>query len=148
MTESLFGSNEPQDTIGFLLWQTTITWQRSIRKTLEEYEINHPQFIIMSLLSWFETHGEKNNQASIIKYSKLDKMTVSKSLEKLSNLSYVSRQGDSIDTRSKKVFLTVEGKRLINRITPKISEIDKSYFSILTQEQQEELKNFLKKVVR
>ncbi len=35
MTDSVFGFEQPEHSPGFLLWQTTITWQRLIKKALD-----------------------------------------------------------------------------------------------------------------
>lgn len=41
MSELPFGFDKPADSPGFLLWQTTITWQRLIKDALEPYDISH-----------------------------------------------------------------------------------------------------------
>ena len=91
MSASAFGFKRPEDSPGLLLWQTTITWQRLIKNALIEYDISHPQFVIMAILLWFTEKGEDPTQIAIIRLSKLDKMTVSQSLKKLLSLSQKSR---------------------------------------------------------
>ena len=85
-----FGFDKPEDSPGFLLWQTTMVWQRQIKRALESYDISHPQFVIMATLMWFEAHHYDTTQILIVNWSKLDKMTVSKSLKKLVALGYVT----------------------------------------------------------
>lgn len=77
MSDLPFGFDQPQDSPGFLLWQTSVIWQRLIKKTLETYDISHAQFVIMALLLWFEAHHYNITQTLIVNWSKLDKMTVS-----------------------------------------------------------------------
>ncbi len=50
MTNPPFGFDAPEDSPGFLLWQTTISWQRMIKKALEPHDISHAQFVIMAIL--------------------------------------------------------------------------------------------------
>ena len=71
-----FGFDRPEDSPGFLLWQTTMIWQRQIKRVLEAYDVSHAQFVIMATLMWFEAHNYDTTQISIVNWSKLDKMTV------------------------------------------------------------------------
>ena len=74
--KSAFGFEAPEDSPGFLLWQTTITWQRLIKKALEAHDVSHAQFVVMAVLLWFEEHQEDPTQIAIARLSKLDQMTV------------------------------------------------------------------------
>ena len=109
-TRSPFGFEKPEDSPGFLLWQTTITWQRLIKNALEPFGIAHAQFVIMAILMWFEEHDYDTVQVSIVNWSKLDKMTVSKSLKKLGEQGLVNRAEHNVDTRAKRVALTDKGR--------------------------------------
>lgn len=60
MSDIPFGFAKPEDSPGFLLWQTTIIWQRRIKKALESHDISHAQFVIMAILLWFETQLRYN----------------------------------------------------------------------------------------
>jgi hypothetical protein len=65
MSNLPFGFDRPEDSPGFLLWQTTITWQRLIKKALEPHDISHAQFVIMSLLLWLKEHNRKTTQVLV-----------------------------------------------------------------------------------
>lgn len=51
MSNLPFGFDKPEDSPGFLLWQTTMIWQRQIKKALEQYNVSHAQFVIIATLS-------------------------------------------------------------------------------------------------
>ena len=51
-----FGLEAPENSLGFMLWQTTVLWQRQIKKSLEPCDISHAHFVIMAILMWFECH--------------------------------------------------------------------------------------------
>lgn len=136
-----------KEELGLLLWQASVILQRNIKSQLEEHNINYAQFIIMQVVFKLETMDEKNNQTSIIKYSKLDKMTVSKSLERLTTEGYIFREEDQSDTRSKNVFLTVEGKRLLSKLHPVSQKIYENHFKSLSDQEITELKNSLRKIL-
>lgn len=143
MTKLPFGFDRPEDSPGFLLWQTTTLWQRQIKKALEVYDISHAQFVIMATLMWFEAHQHDTTQMSIVKWTKLDKMTVSKALKKLVVCSYVSRLEHTKDTRAKSVTLTEKGKGLVRTLVPIVEKIDKLFFDKASAQEQKVLMTIL-----
>ena len=143
-----FGFDKPEDSPGFLLWQTTMVWQRQIKKILENYNISHAQFVIMATLIWFEAHDYDTTQVLIVNWSKLDKMTVSKSLKTLANFDLVTRVEHKTDTRAKSVFLTNKGKNLVHKLVPIVEEIDNSFFNKVSSTQQQNFIQILKKLIK
>lgn len=147
MIELPFGFEQPEDSPGFLLWQTTMLWQRQIKKALEVYEISHAQFVIMAVLLWFKAHGYDTTQVLIANWTKLDKMTVSKSLKKLVAQGLVNRMEHEIDTRAKNVCLTDKGKKMVHKLVPIVESIDKTFFGSVTKVEQKNLLSILRKLV-
>jgi DNA-binding MarR family transcriptional regulator len=143
-----FGFERPEESPGFLLWQTTVIWQRLIKKALDRYEISHAQFVIMATLLWFEAHSYDVTQILIVNWSKLDKMTVSKSLKKLVALGFVHRVEHATDTRAKSVSLTDKGKALVYQLVPIIEQIDADFFEKVPDSDQRSLIQILSKLVR
>lgn len=139
MTNLPFGFDKPEDSPGFLLWQTTMLWQRLIRKALEPYDISHAQFVIMATLLWFEAHNYDTTQVLIINWSKLDKMTVSNSLKKLVDRGFVNRTEHETDTRAKNVSLTNQGKELIHQLVPIVEGIDAMFFGKISKKEHQDL---------
>jgi DNA-binding MarR family transcriptional regulator len=135
--KSAFGFKAPEDSPGFLLWQTTVTWQRLIKKALDSFDISHPQFVIMAVSLWLEEHHQDPTQVAIARLSKLDKMTVSKSLKKLILQGYVSRKESQKDTRAKWVHLTPQGKSLVSKLIPVVEGIDAEFFGKIPQRDQQ-----------
>ncbi len=147
MSNLPFGFDKPEDSPGFLLWQTTMVWQRQIRKSLEPYEISHAQFVIMATLMWFEAHHYDTTQILIVNWSKLDKMTVSKSLRKLVALGCVNRIEHETDTRAKSVSLTDKGKKMVRTLVPIIEGIDSNFFGKASKSAQKNLVQILAKLI-
>lgn len=148
MPDLPFGFDKPEDSPGFLLWQTTISWQRLIKKALEPFDVSHAQFVIMALLLWFEEHKYDTTQILIANWSKLDKMTVSKSLKKLVAQKFVNRIEHKNDTRAKSVTLTEKGKTLIHQLIPLVEQIDAEFFGQVPQNDQETLIQILDKLMK
>lgn len=138
-----FGFERPEDSPGFLLWQTTMVWQRQIKKALEPYPISHAQFVIMATLLWFEANHYVTTQILIAYKTKLDKMTVSKSLKNLVSLGYVNRMEHETDTRAKTVSLTHKGKEMVHTLVPIVEKIDSLFFGKLSAAEQQNLNHIL-----
>ena len=141
-----FGFERPEDSPGFLLWQTTMIWQRLIKKALEPYNVSHAQFVIMATLWWFEAHDYDTTQILIVNQSKLDKMTVSKALKKLVSLELVHRIEHESDTRAKSASLTNQGKALLKKLVPIVENIDSGFFGKTSKNSQQDLIDILKKL--
>ena len=147
MTNPPFGFEAPEDSPGLLLWQTTMIWQRLIKKKLEPYDISHAQFVILATLLWWQGKEKSVTQTDIIRMSKLDKMTVSTSLKKLGRMSLVDRQEHHEDTRSKTVQLTYQGGELARKLVPLVEKVDADYFAELGKEREKELIMALQRLV-
>lgn len=146
MNKLPFEFEQPQDSPGFLLWQTTTVWQRLINNKLEPYDITHPEFVIMALLLWLSNNDHNTTQVLISKWSKLDKMTVSKSVRKLEKIGHIKREQHELDSRAKNVFLTDSGVELISKLVPVIEDIDERFFGKLSESEQQELIRIFKKL--
>jgi DNA-binding MarR family transcriptional regulator len=147
MAKLPFGFEKPEDSPGFLLWQTTMVWQRLIKQALEPYGIPHASFVILATLLWFEAHSYDTTQILIAQWSKLDKMTVSKSLKTLVSEGLVNRIEHKKDTRAKSVSLTEKGKYLIHKLVPMVEGIDTTFFGRVPEHDQQSLIHILNQLV-
>ncbi len=147
MVNSVFGFDKPEDSSGFLLWQTTITWQRLIKKALDCYKISHAQFVILAITLWFKNKGQDVSQSLIIQQSKLDKMTVSKSLKKLVIEGYIKRVEHKHDTRAKSVYLTKKGGEMAAKMVPIVEQIDEEFFGTIKKADRQSLISILNNLV-
>ena len=136
MSDSSFGFERPEDSPGFLLWQTTTLWQRLIKKALAPYDVSHAQFVIMALLLWLEENKAPTTQTKIANLSKLDKMTVSKSITALVMRGMIHRVAHETDTRAKSVSLTSGGKTLVRELVQKVEQADSDFFGALTSQEK------------
>jgi len=146
--KSPFGFEQAQDSPGFTLWQTTTLWQRQIKKALDPHDISHAQFVIMATLLWFENHDHETTQAAIIDWTKLDKMTVSKSLKKLALQKLVKRSEHAMDTRAKNVALTKKGITLASTLVPLVEAVDDNFFGKASISDQKTLIALLNNLIR
>lgn len=147
MADPTFGFKKPEHSPGFLLWQTMVTWQRRIKKALDPYDISHAQFVILANVLWFEGIKQTPTQILIVRSTKLDKMTVSKSLKKLVTQGLIKRAEHKDDTRAKSVHLTVAGKAMASKLIPIVEKIDAEFFGVMNRKNQQSLINILADLV-
>lgn len=103
-------------------------------KNFEKYNIGSGQYPLLLSLSITEgiTQEELSCKLSI------DKGTTAKAIKKLEEEGYVKRESDNHDKRANKVYLTEEGRKIINDIF----EVLNSWNNILTcdfTEQEKEI---------
>ena len=147
MADPTFGFEKPEHSPGFLLWQTMVTWQRKIKKALDPYDISHAQFVILANVLWFEGVKQTPTQILIVRSTKLDKMTVSKSLKKLVAQGFIKRTEHKNDTRAKSVHLTTQGKVMISKLVPIVEKIDEKFFGVMSTVHQQSLIKILAHLV-
>jgi len=130
---------------GFLLWQVTTLWQREIKTALEEVSLSHSGFVLLASLLWFKEQELVVTQTTLIEHTKLDKMTVSKSLKKLEKEDLVLRAENEADTRAKTIILTDDGESLAMKSVMIVEEVDKRFFSIFSQQEKKQFNGFFLK---
>ncbi len=146
MDESSFSVETPEGSSGFLLWQVTVVWQREIKKGLEGVGLSHSAFVILASLLWFAEHDGEVTQTTIINHTKLDKMTVSKSLKTLCTDGFVLRSENEFDTRAKSIELTDVGRETAIKAVKIVENVDKEFFSRLTKEERATLNGLFVKL--
>lgn len=129
-TDNTFSVEKPEESSGFLLWQVTNLWQRSIKKALEQYGITHSQFVLMASIHWLTLHEQEVTQIILSAHTKIDPMTTSTVLRTLQQKGFIQRQEHGTDTRAKLVVLTEEGKIIIKKAVVTVEKFDKEFFSI------------------
>lgn len=148
MKENSFDFEQPQQSSGFLLWQVTTLWQRKIKTTLETMHLSHSGFVLLASLLWFKEQKIEVTQTTLIKHSKLDKMTVSKSLKILEKNLLLIRSENKKDTRAKTITLTNKGIQLVKKAIVLVEDTDKDFFSNLNIEEIEQLNKLFIKITQ
>jgi DNA-binding MarR family transcriptional regulator len=147
MVDPGFGFEKPEHSPGFLLWQAMVVWQRQIKNALDSYDISHAQFVILANVLWFESVNQEPTQMIIARSTKLDKMTVSKSLKKLAGLGLVKRAEHGDDIRAKSVHLTSKGKRLASSLVVMVEKIDDTFFGVISIKNQKHFIGLLNEII-
>jgi DNA-binding MarR family transcriptional regulator len=132
--DNTFCVEKTEDSPGFLLWQVTNLWQRKVRKALEQYDLTHSQFVLLTCLHWLSIHNEEITQVVLSINSKIDAATTSAILRTLQKKGFIRRKEHSSDTRAKKIELTARGKELVKKAVITVEQTDKIFFSSLGSE--------------
>ncbi|MEM8939999.1 MAG: MarR family transcriptional regulator [Bacteroidota bacterium] len=129
-----FHFDKPEDNSGYLLWQTTMIWQRQMNRELSKIGLTHTQFVILASLAWLSKRQNKISQKDIADDSNTDRMMVSKILGKLQQKKYIKRQENEKDTRSKLVFLTEKGVIKLQIALRHVEITDNKFFSEVAED--------------
>ena len=140
-----FKFENPNENLGYLLWQTTMQWQRQMNRALDEVGLTHTQFVIMMALAWLLRSSENVTQKEIADHSKTDRMMVSKILRTLQKNGLIDRKEHETDTRSKCVFLTDKGTDILQKAIEVKTNANAQFFENLSDKQKfgEELKQLI-----
>ena len=124
--------DKPDKDLGFLLWQTTMIWNRELNRALDTIDVTHTQFAIMAALASLLNESNSVTQKAIAKRSSTDTMMVSKVLRTLEKKGLIKREQHKKDTRAKCVFLTRDGVKTFQDAFKITSESNTAFFSKLS----------------
>ncbi|CAM1354678.1 MULTISPECIES: MarR family winged helix-turn-helix transcriptional regulator [Tenacibaculum] len=131
-----FNFENPNENLGYLLWQTTMLWQRQMNRALDEIGLTHTQFVILMALAWLLKTSEEVTQKEIADHSNTDRMMVSKILRTLQKNKLIERKEHKTDTRAKCVFLTQTGIEVLQKAIDIKTAANNLFFSKLTDKKQ------------
>lgn len=146
MTHAIdFQFENPEDNLGYLLWQTTMQWQRHMNRALDNVGLTHTQFVILIALAWLSRDNDQVTQKAIADHSNTDRMMVSKILRHLQQNSLIDRKEHTTDTRAKCVFLTDKGAETLQQAITIKNTANDEFFSQLSDSST--LANALRQII-
>lgn len=123
----------PGDSPGFLLWRTTLRWQRGITAALRPLELTHVQFVLLAAVWWLsdqaDTPGQLPNQRQVAAHAEADVMMTSQVLRVLELRSLLTRTADPADARVKRLTVTETGRRLAEKAVAVVEAADADFFT-------------------
>ena len=118
----------PADSPGFLLWRTTLFWQRHITAALDPLGLTHVQFVLLACAWWLAQRDEDPNQITLAQQAGTDVRMASQVIRTLETKGLLVRRVDPGDSRAKKLRLTPEGADLAVRAIRVVEAADASVF--------------------
>ncbi|MEV0148833.1 MULTISPECIES: MarR family transcriptional regulator [unclassified Nonomuraea] len=119
----------PDDSPGFLLWRTTLRWQRAVTAALEPFDLTHVQFVLLACAWWLNRQGELPNQLAVARQAGADVKMASQVLRKLEDKGFLVRETDPADSRAKLLRVTDRGSGLIERAVAEVERTDTAFFA-------------------
>jgi DNA-binding MarR family transcriptional regulator len=119
---------EPGESPGFLLWHTTLRWQREIAKVLAPLDLTHVQFVLLASTWWLNEQGRRPTQVELAAHAGTDVKMTSQVVRSLEGKGLLERRVDSADTRARRVSVTRRGARLAPRAIAAVERADAEFF--------------------
>ncbi|HEY3480177.1 MAG TPA: MarR family transcriptional regulator [Streptomyces sp.] len=118
----------PADSPGFLLWHTTLRWQRDIAAALGPLGLTHVQFVLLACTWWLNGQGRQPNQLALARQAGTDVKMTSQVVRTLESKGLIAREVDPEDTRAKRLRVTASGEELAPRAIAAVESVDARFF--------------------
>ena len=118
---------QPEDTIGFLLWRVAHRHQREVDRVLASLGLTHLQFVVLVQTAWLSRAGATVSQAGLARYGKVHPMQLSNVLKTLAAKGLVGRARCPM-ARGKDVTLTAAGIELLAAALPRTKALQATFF--------------------
>jgi DNA-binding MarR family transcriptional regulator len=118
----------PAESPGFLLWRTTLRWQRAVASALVPLDLTHVQFVLLACAWWLTSQGRRPNQLAIAAQAATDVKMTSEVLRKLEHKGLLARTPDPNDSRARVITVTRSGVALAKRAVAVVEAVDGEFF--------------------
>ncbi len=119
----------PATSPGFLLWHTTMRWQRVMAAALAPLDLTHVQFVILASTWWLNGQGEHPKQSRLSDYTGSDARMTSEVVARLIAKGLLTRTRDPEDARAKVLSVTPEGAAVAARAIDAVETADETFFA-------------------
>ncbi len=119
----------PATSPGFLLWHTTLRWQRVMAAALAPLDLTHVQFVILASTWWLNGQDEKPRQSRLSEYTGSDARMTSEVVGRLIAKGLLVRTPDPEDARAKALSVTAYGAVVAARAIDVVEAADEAFFA-------------------
>jgi len=125
---------DPQDDIGYLIWQILKFWQRGKHRILDEFGITASQLEVMGAIYHRGEEDREVTQVLLSQDTNIDPMTVSTILRNLQKKGLIDRTESKTDTRARSVKITKQGNELFVKAIVRVKEEQEYLFRNIEKE--------------
>jgi len=118
----------PEALLGYRLWQVHYAWHRHIERHLGSVNLTHLQYVLLAATSHLLSDDQPPTQIRLAKFTRLEKMMVSKNLRALEQRGLIARNPHPKNARAKEVGLTAEGWRTLGHAFAAAAAAQASFF--------------------
>lgn len=140
--KGVFDHLKLEETIGFLLSDTTRTMTRAFTKKIAMHGIGMGIFQFLRIL-WEE---DGLTQSELANRARMKGPSAVAAIKELEWRGFVRRLDDRYDRRKVRLFLTAEGRRLYDIVMPDIESIRQHMMAGFSSGEQDELKQMLRRM--
>ena len=130
----------PSDSPGFLLWRSTLRWQREIAAALRPLELTHVQFVLLASAWWLAGQaadpGQLPSQRQLAAHADADVMMTSQVVRTLERRGLLTRTSDPADARVKRLTVTAAGGALAEQAVEIVETADAAFLDRVTDRAQ------------
>jgi DNA-binding MarR family transcriptional regulator len=117
----------PNDSPGFLLWQTHNRWQRALKRVLRPFGLTHAQFALLAAVGHL-TPLTKVTQSAAAELLDADAMMISTLCRDLEARRLLTRGRHATDNRAVVLALTAQGQKVMDAAFPAVIAFDEEFF--------------------
>ncbi len=118
----------PDDSLGFVLWRATHTWQRYLEQVLAPTNLTHLRWAFLVALAWLTKENERVSQRRLADFLSMHPMQVSQVLTAMEKAGLVARQPSTADRRVLVLSLTPAGETALRTAMPLVEEAHRCFF--------------------
>ncbi len=133
---------KPEDCIFFLLAKANQFGSRFLAQKVAELNITPVQALVLGFLD----DQDRITSSELGKRTELDSATMTGILDRLEAARLIERQGNPVDRRSIRIHLTEQGRELAGKAVQSIVEANRAFLDILTEQEQEALRDLIRKL--
>ena len=123
-----------EDSPGYVLLKVSLEWRSMIEDALQQFDLTHPQFIMLATTAWLTQNNEKISQIDISRTAGFDPNTTSQILRGLEAKKLIKRTR-SLNERSKSPMLTTLGAEVLSQALPVVESTDQFFFDRLNEDE-------------
>lgn len=132
----------PEDTIGFLLWDTMRSFTRNFSGRIEKHGVSFGLWPFLRAL-WEE---DGLTQRELSERVRMKGSTTVAAINRLEKKGLVRRVNNKTDARKINVYLTAKGRRIYDSCMPEVDAVNTQGLSGLSKQEQKDLKALLKRL--
>jgi DNA-binding MarR family transcriptional regulator len=122
------GVQQPEDSIGFLLWRVAHRHQREVDRALAPLGLTHLQFAMLVQTAWLTRDTDGIPQAELGRFSKVHPMQLSSVLKALEAKDLITRTRCPGHGRAKYLVLTDAAVALLATALPQVTALQGDFF--------------------
>ena len=125
---------------GYLLWQVSKLWQRSLNTALSDLHLSSTQAVILINVPRLTKENKDVTQMMLAEVTKIDRTTVSQSIHSLERKQLIRRIVPATNKRAYHVELTEAGENVVSQALQRIISAHQTFF----QQPEEDTEDFVR----